>query len=255
MFLAALRLNLDETAAGFGTKRTRVQVEPLKNLFQAGGVRTELVFISSCSSEMSGKAFVEAGVPHVVAVKREESVTGVFTMLMFVVVAWCLSAFVLRVVEKGRWYIYFLAVSFFRDTRDGCLSFQEKVGQCDTINSEKHCMHRCCGALCGRESTQARHLKNFVGRFPAYYLVSHVQLADQAAQQFANQFYDALMSDDGRYTVRQAFEIALNTVNADNPNAPPQGDHFLLLPPGLCLKEWAFLRAYICMHEQTRGQL
>lgn len=53
-----------------------MQVEPLKNLFQAGGVRTELVFISSCSSEMSGKAFVEAGVPHVVAVKREESVTG-----------------------------------------------------------------------------------------------------------------------------------------------------------------------------------
>lgn len=61
--------------------------------------------------------------------------------------------------------------------------------------------------------------------------------ADQAAQQFANQFYDALMSEDGRYTVRQAFEIALNTVNADNPNAPPQGDHFLLLPPGSGVKE------------------
>lgn len=57
-------------------------------------------------------------------------------------------------------------------------------------------------------------------------------IADQAAQQFANQFYYALMSD-GRYTVRQAYDIALNTVNADNPNAPPQGDHFLLLPPGL----------------------
>lgn len=41
------------------------------------------------------------------------------------------------------------------------------------------------------------------------------------------------MSEDGRYTVKQAFDIALNTVNADNPNAPPQGDHFLLLPPGL----------------------
>lgn len=48
----------------------------MKNLFKAGGVRTALVFISSCSSELSGLAFVEAGVPHVVAVKREESVTG-----------------------------------------------------------------------------------------------------------------------------------------------------------------------------------
>lgn len=53
-----------------------VQVGPLKNLFQAGGVRTDLVFISSCSSEFIGKAFVEAGVPHVVAVKREQNVTG-----------------------------------------------------------------------------------------------------------------------------------------------------------------------------------
>ena len=48
----------------------------LKNLFQAGGVSTELVFISSCSSELSGNAFVEAGVPHVVAVKVQERVTG-----------------------------------------------------------------------------------------------------------------------------------------------------------------------------------
>lgn len=37
---------------------------------------TELVFISSCSSELSGNAFVEAGVPHVVAVKVQERVTG-----------------------------------------------------------------------------------------------------------------------------------------------------------------------------------
>eukprot|EP00752_Nemacystus_decipiens_P002493 g2344.t1 len=104
-----------------------LHVERLKNLFQAGGVRTDLVFISSCYSENCGQAFVEAGVRHVVAVKRDESVT--------------------------------------------------------------------------------------------------------AAQQFANQFYDALMSEHGRYTVRHAFDIALNTVNAsDNPNAPPQGDNFLLLP-------------------------
>lgn len=52
------------------------QVDRLGNLFKAGGVSTELVFISSCSSEMSGKAFVAAGVPHVVAVKVQERVTG-----------------------------------------------------------------------------------------------------------------------------------------------------------------------------------
>lgn len=55
------------------------------------------------------------------------------------------------------------------------------------------------------------------------------------------QFYDALMNEHGRYTVRQAFDIAFNTVNADNPNTPPQGDHFLLLPPGLRLTEWTLL--------------
>lgn len=37
---------------------------------------TEIVFISSCASERSGQAFVEAGVPHVVAVKVEERITG-----------------------------------------------------------------------------------------------------------------------------------------------------------------------------------
>ncbi|CAM9719867.1 unnamed protein product [Scytosiphon promiscuus] len=107
-----------------------LKVEPLKKLFQAGGVRTELVFISSCSSELTGNAFVEAGVPHVVAVKREESVT------------------------------------------------------------------------------------------------------DQAAQLFATQFYDALMSHNGRYTVQEAFDIALHLVNATNTNTHPQGEHFLLLPAG-----------------------
>lgn len=51
-------------------------MDRLKNLFQAGGVRTQLAFISSCSSELSGNAFVEAGVPHVVAVKVKEAVAG-----------------------------------------------------------------------------------------------------------------------------------------------------------------------------------
>lgn len=51
-------------------------MDKLKKLFQAGGVSTELVYISSCSSERSGKAFEEAGVPHVVAVKMQENITG-----------------------------------------------------------------------------------------------------------------------------------------------------------------------------------
>ncbi|CAN0472216.1 unnamed protein product, partial [Laminaria digitata] len=51
-----------------------LQVNRLKNLFQAGGVRTQLAFISACSSEKCGDAFVDAGVPHVVAVKGKEAV-------------------------------------------------------------------------------------------------------------------------------------------------------------------------------------
>ncbi len=47
-------------------------------MFEAGGVKeqTKLVFIGSCSSELTGKAFVDAGVPHVVAVKHRQSVSG-----------------------------------------------------------------------------------------------------------------------------------------------------------------------------------
>ncbi|CAM9339383.1 unnamed protein product, partial [Discosporangium mesarthrocarpum] len=52
-----------------------LKVDRLKALFQAGGVTTQLVLISSCESELSGKAFVEAGVPHVVAVRLQERVT------------------------------------------------------------------------------------------------------------------------------------------------------------------------------------
>ncbi|CAN0221959.1 unnamed protein product, partial [Ectocarpus fasciculatus] len=51
------------------------QRQDLKNLFRAGGaVKTQLAFISSCASEPIGNAFVEAGVPHVVAVKHNEEV-------------------------------------------------------------------------------------------------------------------------------------------------------------------------------------
>lgn len=37
---------------------------------------TKLVFITACCSEESGNAFVEVGVPHVVAVKKGQSISG-----------------------------------------------------------------------------------------------------------------------------------------------------------------------------------
>lgn len=46
--------------------------EMLSDLFRAGGVRTELVFVSACHSESAGHSFAAAGVPHVVAVKFDE---------------------------------------------------------------------------------------------------------------------------------------------------------------------------------------
>lgn len=66
-----------------------VQVEPLKSLFQAEGVGTELVFVNSYSPEMCGNAFVEAGVPHVVAVRRE-IVTGELMLLAVLLMRVCL---------------------------------------------------------------------------------------------------------------------------------------------------------------------
>eukprot|EP00752_Nemacystus_decipiens_P002487 g2338.t2 len=104
-------------------------VAPLKSMFQAGateGVITRLVFVGSCCSENSGNAFVEAGVPHVVAVRKGQSVS------------------------------------------------------------------------------------------------------DRAALQFSDLFYDALIN---MFTVREAFETALRTVDASKFNLPKEkGDHFLLLP-------------------------
>eukprot|EP00903_Cladosiphon_okamuranus_P015149 g14007.t2 len=106
-----------------------LEVGHLKSIFEVGGVKTKLVFISSCCSEDSGKAFVAAGVPHVVAVKNGQSIQ------------------------------------------------------------------------------------------------------DQAALQFSILFYEALINDGGRYTVREAFEAALRTVDASPFNVPKNpGDHFLLLP-------------------------
>lgn len=44
----------------------------LKELFEAGGVTTRAVFVSACYSESIGEKFCEAGVPHVIAVKKDE---------------------------------------------------------------------------------------------------------------------------------------------------------------------------------------
>ncbi|CAN0116084.1 unnamed protein product [Ectocarpus sp. 8 AP-2014] len=105
-----------------------LKVEFLENLFRVDGiVQTQLVFISSCSSETSGNVFVAAGVPHVVAVRHNAGVT------------------------------------------------------------------------------------------------------DEAARKFATVFYDALFENGGRSTVKQAFDMALNCVNATHPGAPKL---FLLLPKG-----------------------
>ena len=45
-----------------------VDVDLLKPFFSAGGVQTKLVFVGTCHSEAAGRKFVEAGVPHVIAV-------------------------------------------------------------------------------------------------------------------------------------------------------------------------------------------
>ncbi|CAM9461294.1 unnamed protein product [Ectocarpus sp. 13 AM-2016] len=109
-----------------------LKMEYLKNLFRVGGiVKTQLVFISSCSSEASGNVFVAAGVPHVVAVKH------------------------------------------------------------------------------------------------------NALLTDGTARKFATVFYDALFENGGRSTVKQAFDMALNCVNATHLGAPKyEEDLFLLLPRG-----------------------
>jgi hypothetical protein len=52
-----------------------LSTEMLTDLFRAGGVRTQLVFVSACHSESAGHSFAAAGVPHVVAVKFDEKGT------------------------------------------------------------------------------------------------------------------------------------------------------------------------------------
>ena len=53
-----------------------VGVEKLRKLLQAGGdTQLQFVFVSACFSEAAALAFVEAGVPHVVAVRRTTRVS------------------------------------------------------------------------------------------------------------------------------------------------------------------------------------
>ena len=58
----------------------RLDVETLRNLFAAGGSGAgsglvQFVFVSACHSQGAGEAFVQAGVPHVVAVRTLETVS------------------------------------------------------------------------------------------------------------------------------------------------------------------------------------
>lgn len=48
-----------------------VNVDTLRSLLSAGGLRLDFVFVSACHSKSTGQAFVDAGVKHVVCVKIE----------------------------------------------------------------------------------------------------------------------------------------------------------------------------------------
>jgi CHAT domain len=48
-----------------------VNVDTLRSLLSAGGLRLDFVFVSACHSKPTGQAFVDAGVKHVVCVKIE----------------------------------------------------------------------------------------------------------------------------------------------------------------------------------------
>ena len=52
-----------------------LNIETLTELFAAGGVRTQLVFVSARHSEIVGRAFIAAGVRHVVAMKWDAKVS------------------------------------------------------------------------------------------------------------------------------------------------------------------------------------
>jgi hypothetical protein len=52
-----------------------LSIETLTELFAAGGVRTQLVFVSARHSEIVGRAFIAAGVRHVVAMKWDAKVS------------------------------------------------------------------------------------------------------------------------------------------------------------------------------------
>lgn len=72
-----------------------VTVPVLRDLIQAGssqaGVGVELAFVSACSSAELGHAFVEAGVPHVIAVRDKSEVmdtaASLFTQAFYMALA------------------------------------------------------------------------------------------------------------------------------------------------------------------------
>jgi hypothetical protein len=51
-----------------------VTVDALRKLLRAGGLSLDFVFVSACHTKMTGDAFVEAGVKHVVCVKVDAMV-------------------------------------------------------------------------------------------------------------------------------------------------------------------------------------
>lgn len=60
-------LNLEDGKSGLHI----MTIEKLKELSQAGDMKLDFVFVSACYSQKAGKAFVEAGVPHVVCVRLD----------------------------------------------------------------------------------------------------------------------------------------------------------------------------------------
>ncbi|CAN0301567.1 unnamed protein product [Ascophyllum nodosum] len=50
--------------------------EGLKELFESGTTKPELVFLASCHSQTHGDTLAHAGVPHVVAVESEAEILG-----------------------------------------------------------------------------------------------------------------------------------------------------------------------------------
>jgi hypothetical protein len=71
-------LNFEDGRAGLQL----VNVDALRNLLRAGGLKLDFVFVSACHSRKTGEAFLEAGVPHVVCVKVDAQVRATRTVVL-----------------------------------------------------------------------------------------------------------------------------------------------------------------------------